>query len=1139
MIKIFNENDRDFSTNGNIALKPLKCVEYKKKSLNGWYIECEIPIKYKDYIEKDKLCVVKTRSKIKPQAFRIGDQIKKTNRKITFSANHVMFDSKDYFLTDVRPENKNGYGALEYVNSNTDKKSPFTIFSNVEHVDTEYFVRKNLLEAWTLIEERWGGVFDADNWDIYFLNKIGNDNGETISYGKNMQNMTVIEDWSGVCTKVYPVGYNELMLPEQFIESDVQYKKPYTRTESFETDLDTTEVEEKDLIIELRKKAIDYLNENKYPKVSYEVTSDINQKMEIGDTIKVQHPLVTITTEVLEYVNDIISDKITSLTFGNYSRSVKSKFDAIKSNIDKIHSITSKQEIAIKSQTDLIKTLNKNGHVYIDDNEILILDKIPKEEAKNVWRFGLAGIGFSDNGYEGPFKTAMTMDGRINADFITTGKLSVNIIEGLAETLDEWSKIMIDNKGINLIVQNMVDLTKTVSGSNPLILEKCIAGNLIEFNIYGDDDENVDKFKNLKLKVYTDNIISTNSNDYSQGYIDDENVLINSIYYIVTINFYEIKNTMYLSCNDNYLIDKIYFYDENKSFVSYEEIGLSNYILNSDNKFFKISFKAKENNALLVKNILKLQPLVSLNNVDTFVENNDKLINLNLDEELRKLNDVKDNYSIKNGIVQIIRRIGINDSGEKYILENEEIEKLDDLNIYLVSGKNYIEAIDCNLDMSAKYVNQNNFTDKFVTEEKVLSSINVAIRDGKGVLEIINNAMIIESDNFKMNKDGTIVITANKDGYYKYSYFDVYLALAHIKGTIKLPDNLVELYRCKSTTPKEITVLDVTTMINIAKGTEEPIKQIQGSFNIDTSNYEKGLTFSLNDVTDNPLQTIIGLYQIYTYLLKCTYLFVGDKYTTDLSEENYGIALDGINKKITITDTDNKVGTVIDSGMVDAYNVMVSSGGQKGHSVHGKGTAHTYMIDWANNNGSLYLTFFVDKAEVPIIKSVKTNAQQITQMRLLTSYVEFIVPGYGAYAINGITQSDEALKKNIKKSKVNGIETINKFKLIEFDWKDDLKATLKKGHEEIGFSANQIKENIGLNIVDEIKQPAESDLKSILQINNDKIVPILVKALQEEDQKVEELRKEIDKYKNIIDLFTTKLNCTEEINEILNRKEKL
>ena len=52
MIKIFNENDRDFSTNGNIALKPLKCVEYKKKSLNGWYIECEIPIKYKDYIEK-------------------------------------------------------------------------------------------------------------------------------------------------------------------------------------------------------------------------------------------------------------------------------------------------------------------------------------------------------------------------------------------------------------------------------------------------------------------------------------------------------------------------------------------------------------------------------------------------------------------------------------------------------------------------------------------------------------------------------------------------------------------------------------------------------------------------------------------------------------------------------------------------------------------------------------------------------------------------------------------------------------------------------------------------------------------------------------------------------------------------------
>ena len=44
MIKIFNANDRDFTTAGNIIIDSAKCLETHKKSLNGWYIEVEIPI---------------------------------------------------------------------------------------------------------------------------------------------------------------------------------------------------------------------------------------------------------------------------------------------------------------------------------------------------------------------------------------------------------------------------------------------------------------------------------------------------------------------------------------------------------------------------------------------------------------------------------------------------------------------------------------------------------------------------------------------------------------------------------------------------------------------------------------------------------------------------------------------------------------------------------------------------------------------------------------------------------------------------------------------------------------------------------------------------------------------------------------
>lgn len=155
MIKIFNATDRVFSTAGNIIINPSKCIETRKKSLNGWYLDVEVPIKYKDYIQQDKLCVVKSKSKINPQAFRIKN-IEYTSRKIVFQAQHVMFDAEDYFLLDVRPENKNGQNALSYINERTDKESPFTVYSDVTTTSTAYFIKKNMLEAWAIIEERWG-----------------------------------------------------------------------------------------------------------------------------------------------------------------------------------------------------------------------------------------------------------------------------------------------------------------------------------------------------------------------------------------------------------------------------------------------------------------------------------------------------------------------------------------------------------------------------------------------------------------------------------------------------------------------------------------------------------------------------------------------------------------------------------------------------------------------------------------------------------------------------------------------------------------------------------------------------------------------------------------------------------------------
>ena len=506
MIKIFDENDRDFSSNGNIAINPIKCKERKKKSLNGWYLDVEVDIKYKEYILQDKLCVVKTKSKANPQAFRI-DNPKITNNVISFTANHVMFDAKRYLLYDVRPTLQDGQNALSYINERTDKTSPFTVYSNVEAIRTAYFVRRNLLEAWQVIEERWGGTFDADNWTIRLLNSVGNDNGETIAYGKNMQGIQIFEDWSNVCTKICPVGYDGITLPERYLESEVQYETPYTKKVEFQTEIEDEEKTEAALIEELRTNATAYLEVNQYPKVSYEVTSNINQNMEIGDTIHVKHPLVTLQTEVLEYEHNLLTDKIELLIFGNYTRDVKSKFDSIKETIQNIAQEVSTQEAVINHQTDLINTLNKTGYVYIDENEILILDTLPRENATNVWRFGLGGIGFSSNGYEGPFGTAMTMDGQINADFITTGKLSVERIEGLGNQ-------------ISLEVSNQLKGTQ-------------------------DDVDEINRVINEELKVQLDGLTNTLDNTGGSNLVRNSVGIFNNDYWegtIDTINTTEVKN---------------------------------------------------------------------------------------------------------------------------------------------------------------------------------------------------------------------------------------------------------------------------------------------------------------------------------------------------------------------------------------------------------------------------------------------------------------------------------------------------------------------------------------------------------------------------------------------------------------------
>ena len=97
-------------------------------------------------------------------------------------------------------------------------------------------------------------------------------------------------------------------------------------------------------------------------------------------------------------------------------------------NIVKEQIPNAKQE-AIEKATELLTKFN-GGYVVKKDGELFIADNEDIDKAQHIWRWNINGLGYSSTGIDGPYGLAITMDGKIVADFITTGTMSAERING-------------------------------------------------------------------------------------------------------------------------------------------------------------------------------------------------------------------------------------------------------------------------------------------------------------------------------------------------------------------------------------------------------------------------------------------------------------------------------------------------------------------------------------------------------------------------------------------------------------------------------------------------------------------------------------------------------------------------------------
>lgn len=489
MIKCFGQADTSFSSNGDIVIQPFKALVHKVDN-GDFYLDFECSPDLLDYVVSNNIIVAPTPQG--EQAFRIGN-VSNTRRKITAKIPHVYYDANNYLIADSNVVNKNCNDALDHLNSATDNTSPFTTLSDIQSINSFRCVRKSLAEAFNTVLERWGGHLVRDNWNVSIMNEIGQDNGVTIQYKKNLKEITVDYDWSSVVTKLMPVGKDGLLLEDSYVSSDIQYEIPYTKTVSFEQDISEDDFKDDDghvneeayhqaLLDDLRVQAQAYVDANCIPKVNYTLKANVDKITDVGDIVEVidERLGINIMTHVLSYTYDCILGKYTEIEFGNAQPQLSNLMNSMASTMDKAieennQVITVTLSAELQEAQDRIWGALGNSYCIYEGDQILVVDSLPKETARNVLRINSAGIAFSQTGINGTFTSAWTIDGTLNMQNINVINLVADLIKGgtlkLGSNLNSNGQLEVYDEANNLIAELNKDGLKMygVDGSYLLI----------------------------------------------------------------------------------------------------------------------------------------------------------------------------------------------------------------------------------------------------------------------------------------------------------------------------------------------------------------------------------------------------------------------------------------------------------------------------------------------------------------------------------------------------------------------------------------------------------------------------------------------------------------------------------------------
>lgn len=456
-IYAYKEMPDDLNTNG-IALLDWEDLPEINRVLNGqyrFYGNYARDGQYRSYLKKGNFFKAKVPDG-SWQYFEIYN-VKKNLTSVSVTARHIGFMANKNFIVKSFTDNGNGSQIMTNLKNALAFDQKFNYLSNVGTV--HQFTARQVAPVEAIIGSNNGnqnlvGVtsaeLDMDNYDLKLVKQIGSDNGFRIDFGINLEAIEEEIDEESIVNSLYLVGgvpdndYDEDKEPIEYGYLEIDGVTNENRRIGKRENSDCKTVD--DLI-----KWGNTLFENERihePKATHTVSMvSLEHTLEYGEMYRKLSTLsfgdvvhvrakeidIEITERVVEYTYFPTLGKYKDLVLGNdlslYTSTVNSQTQELKKKID------NRTETLVQNVLNATAwiTGNSGGHVVFRPekapSEILIMDTPNVANAKRVWRWNLNGLGYSDNGVNGPFGIAMTSKGEIVADFIKVGTINAEVFE--------------------------------------------------------------------------------------------------------------------------------------------------------------------------------------------------------------------------------------------------------------------------------------------------------------------------------------------------------------------------------------------------------------------------------------------------------------------------------------------------------------------------------------------------------------------------------------------------------------------------------------------------------------------------------------------------------------------------------------